>query len=55
MDWDDFKNFLAVARGGSLTAAARTLKSSPATVGRRIAALMRGLGSAIRHLRAGIS
>jgi DNA-binding transcriptional LysR family regulator len=45
MDWDDFKHFLAVARGGSLTAAARTLKSSPATVGRRVAALERKLGT----------
>ncbi|HKU99697.1 MAG TPA: LysR family transcriptional regulator, partial [Vineibacter sp.] len=45
MDWDDFKHFLAVARGGSLTAAAQTLKSSPATVGRRVAALERKLGT----------
>ncbi|HTT49742.1 MAG TPA: LysR family transcriptional regulator [Pseudolabrys sp.] len=39
MEWDDFKHFLAVARTGSLSEAARTLKTSPATVGRRIAAL----------------
>jgi DNA-binding transcriptional LysR family regulator len=45
MDWDDFKHFLAVARSGSLTSAAQTLKSSPATVGRRVAALERKLGT----------
>ena len=39
MEWDDFKHFLAVARSGSLSEAARVLKTSPATVGRRIAAL----------------
>jgi DNA-binding transcriptional LysR family regulator len=51
MEWDDFKDFLAVARGGSLTAAAQTLKTSPATVGRRIAALERSLGARLfdRH------
>lgn len=45
MDWDHFKHFLAVARTGSLTAAARTLKSSPATVGRRVAALEKKFGT----------
>jgi DNA-binding transcriptional LysR family regulator len=45
MDWDDFRHFLAVARTGSLTAAAQTLKSSPATVGRRIAALEKKLAT----------
>jgi DNA-binding transcriptional LysR family regulator len=44
MDWDDFKHFLAVARAGSLTAAAHALKSSPATVGRRVTALEKKLG-----------
>ncbi len=39
MEWGDFKHFLAVARSGSLSEAARVLKTSPATVGRRIAAL----------------
>jgi DNA-binding transcriptional LysR family regulator len=39
MEWDDFKHFLAVARLGSLSEAARELKTSPATVGRRVAAL----------------
>jgi len=45
MEWDDVKFFLAVARGGSLTAAARLLKTSAATVGRRIATLERTLGA----------
>jgi DNA-binding transcriptional LysR family regulator len=45
MEWDDFKHFLAVARSGSLSEAARVLKTSPATVGRRIAALEDRLGA----------
>jgi DNA-binding transcriptional LysR family regulator len=45
MEWDDFKHFLAVARSGSLSEAARMLKTSPATVGRRIAALEARLGA----------
>lgn len=45
MEWDDFKHFLAVARTGSLTGAARALKTSPATVGRRIATLEGRLGA----------
>jgi DNA-binding transcriptional LysR family regulator len=51
MGWDDFKYFLAVVRGGSLTAAAHALKTSPATVGRRIAALETSLGARLfdRH------
>jgi DNA-binding transcriptional LysR family regulator len=51
MEWDDLKHFLAVARSGSLADAARTLKTSPATVGRRIAALEARLGARLfdRH------
>ncbi|MGH9808145.1 MAG: LysR family transcriptional regulator, partial [Terriglobia bacterium] len=45
MEWDDFKYFLAVARTGSLSKAARALKTSAATVGRRIAALEDRLGA----------
>jgi DNA-binding transcriptional LysR family regulator len=45
MEWDDFKYFLAVARSGSLTAASRLLKTSTATVGRRIMALETRLGA----------
>jgi DNA-binding transcriptional LysR family regulator len=39
MKWDDLRYFLAVARAGSITEAARSLKVSLATVSRRIAAL----------------
>jgi DNA-binding transcriptional LysR family regulator len=44
MEWDDLRHFLAVARSGTLADAARTLKTSSATVGRRIAALEIRLG-----------
>lgn len=39
LEWDDLKYFLAVARSGSLSDAARALKTSISTVGRRIGAL----------------
>ena len=45
MEWDDLKHFLAVARSGSLTEAARALKASAATVGRHIDALETRLGA----------
>ena len=45
MEWDDLKHFLAVAHAGSLADAARQLKTSPATVGRRVAALEARLGA----------
>jgi DNA-binding transcriptional LysR family regulator len=45
MEWDDFKYFLAVSRSGSLTGAARALKTSAATVGRRIMTLEARLGA----------
>jgi len=45
MEWDDLKHFLAVARAGTLAEAARQLKTSPATVGRRVAALEARLGA----------
>jgi DNA-binding transcriptional LysR family regulator len=45
MEWDDLKHFLAVARSGSLTDAARALKASAATVGRHIDALEKRLGA----------
>lgn len=44
MEWDDLKHFLAVARGGSLSAAAQRLRTSASTVGRRLDALERKLG-----------
>ena len=46
-DWDDLKVFLAVARGESLSAAAKVLKRDPATVGRRIARLEEALGAGL--------
>lgn len=45
MNWDDLRVFLAVARGESLSAAAKSLRIDPATVGRRIARLEAGLGA----------
>jgi DNA-binding transcriptional LysR family regulator len=46
-DWDDLKIFLAVARKGTQAFAAETLGQSQPTVGRRIRALERNLGSAL--------
>jgi DNA-binding transcriptional LysR family regulator len=42
--WDDVRFFLAVARAGSLSAAARVLGVGHVTVGRRVALLERRLG-----------
>ena len=39
LDWEDMRCFLAIARAGSLSAAARALKSSQPTMGRRLDAL----------------
>lgn len=39
MDWEDYRCFLALARHGSLSAAARALKLDHTTVGRRLASL----------------
>jgi DNA-binding transcriptional LysR family regulator len=44
LDWDDLRFFLAVARKGSLSAAARDLRCTQSTVGRRLASLEGGLG-----------
>jgi DNA-binding transcriptional LysR family regulator len=44
-DWNDLKAFLAVARGGSSLAAARTLKINQTTVSRRIESLEAALGA----------
>jgi DNA-binding transcriptional LysR family regulator len=43
IDWDDLRVFAALARAGSLSAAARELGVDHATVGRRVAALERAL------------
>ena len=45
MDWDLLHCFLAVSETGSLSAAARRLKLSQPTVGRRMAALEDRLGT----------
>ena len=45
VDWDDLRFFLVVARTRTLSAAARELKVTQPTVGRRIAALERRLGA----------
>lgn len=45
MEWDDLKHFIAVARTGSLTEAARNLKASAATVSRHIDSLETELGA----------
>ena len=52
MNWDDLRFFLAVARAGTLQAAARQLGVDHTTVSRRIKALEGGLGQALfaRHL-----
>jgi DNA-binding transcriptional LysR family regulator len=45
IDWDDIRYFLAVARGGSVRAAAERLKVNHSTVLRRIAQLEERLGA----------
>ena len=44
MDWDDLRSFQAIARHGSLSAAARALGVRQSTMGRRLAALEKRLG-----------
>lgn len=51
MEWDDLKHFLAVSRSGSLTEAARVLKTSPSTVARRVSDLETELGIRLFHRR----
>lgn len=45
MDWDDLRFFLAIARAGSLTAAAHRLGVNQSTVSRRLAAMETHLGA----------
>ncbi len=47
MHWDDLKFVLAIARGGSLSGAGRALKVDQTTVGRRLTALERRIGTAL--------
>lgn len=53
VDWRDLQYFLAVARGGSLSVAARAMGVDHATVGRRIRSLEASTGATLfeRHLR----
>jgi DNA-binding transcriptional LysR family regulator len=44
LDWDDLRFFLALARHGSLSAAAKELHVAQSTVGRRLASLEASLG-----------
>ena len=44
IEWNDLAAFLAVARHGGLSGAARAIASSPPTLGRRMRALERSLG-----------
>jgi DNA-binding transcriptional LysR family regulator len=47
MDWNDLRYFLAVARGGSLSAASRETRVSQATISRRIQLMEQALGIAL--------
>jgi DNA-binding transcriptional LysR family regulator len=47
MDWDDLRFFLAAVRGGSLARAAQELGVNHTTVGRRLDALQRQLGTVL--------
>ena len=51
-DWEDARYFLAVARAGSLSGAARALRVNHATVARRIGALEAALGRPLFDRRA---
>ncbi|HXU81623.1 MAG TPA: LysR family transcriptional regulator [Polyangia bacterium] len=44
-DWNDARFFLAIARAGSLSGAARALRVQQSTMGRRLAALEEALGA----------
>jgi DNA-binding transcriptional LysR family regulator len=45
LDWNDLRYFLAIARAGTLTSAARDLKVEHTTVGRRLSAMESALGT----------
>lgn len=47
IEWSDIRVFLAVARGGTLGAAARTLGQTQPTMGRRLKALEEAVGQAL--------
>ncbi|WP_431862310.1 LysR family transcriptional regulator [Azospirillum sp.] len=52
LDWEDLRVFVALARTGSLSAAARSLRVSHATVGRRVADLEAAVGAVLVDRRA---
>lgn len=49
IDWDDLRYFLAVARRGNLTGAAKDLRVAQSTVGRRLASLEERLSVRLLH------
>lgn len=51
MDWEDIRFFAALARHGSLSAAARALRVNHATVARRVSSLERDLGKTLFERR----
>jgi molybdate transport repressor ModE-like protein len=51
VDWEDIRIFIALARHGSLSAAARALSVNHATVARRISSLERALGDKLVERR----
>lgn len=54
MNWDDMRIFLAMARAGTLAAAARLVKQDATTVARRLQRLERALGATLfEHGQAG--
>ncbi|HZH28023.1 MAG TPA: LysR family transcriptional regulator [Azospirillaceae bacterium] len=52
LDWEDVRYFLALARSGTLSGAARALRVNHATVARRIGALEAALGKVLFDRRA---
>ena len=52
LDWEDLRIFMALARHGTLSATARWLKVTHATVSRRVAGLEAALGTALFDRRA---
>ena len=54
LDWDDLRVVLAVARGGTLSAAARALAVTQPTVGRRIDAFERAVGGFAQCVKNGV-
>ena len=53
VDWEDVRTFLALARHGSLSAAARTLSVNHATISRRLRSLEEALGEKLVERRSG--